>query len=67
MSWDEYLQRCKVISERLDYIADRTANMAMLGIAVPTNPLFRDLMRAQETLLRAADALIDEFESKSKE
>ena len=62
MTLDEFVLRNKSIGERLDLIANRTANMAWLGIANSSNPAFVELMKAQQHLLDAADRLLSLFE-----
>jgi len=59
MTYEEFMLRNQRISESLDAIARRTANMAWTGSAHSDNPDFVELMKAQDQLLAKAEKLLD--------
>ena len=61
MTKDEFDFKNKCINEKLEYISNRTAKMAWLDIAKPSNPEFADLMRLQLELIEASDKLIEKY------
>lgn len=63
MTREEFIERNRLIGERLGWIASRTENMAWLGVASPNNPDFVELMRLQRKLLDTAEKLISKFEA----
>lgn len=66
MTYEEFLQRNQIISQRLEKIAQRTANMAWVGTAHSGNPDFVELMQAQENLIKKAEKFIDEIQKSSE-
>ena len=65
MTFEEFIERNRLIGERLDWIAKRTENMAWLGTADQSNLDFVDLMNLQQQLLDTAERLISKFETDS--
>lgn len=65
MTKEEFEIRSKSINDRLTLIATRTANMAWMDIAKPTNPDFAELMRLQDELIKASDELIEKYYTQS--
>jgi hypothetical protein len=63
MTFEQFMERNRLIGERLDWIAKRTENMAWLGIANTSNPDFVELMNLQQQLLDTAERLISKFEA----
>jgi hypothetical protein len=63
MTQEEFVAKNKLIADRLDEIAARTARMALTGTADTSNPAFRELMVAQDQLLKAADKLLDTYQA----
>jgi uncharacterized protein YcsI (UPF0317 family) len=55
MTFERWVERNKQIYEQLEYIQNRTKNMAMLGIANPGNPDFVALMKQQQKLIDDSD------------
>lgn len=66
MTYEEFVLRNQKISESLDAIAKRTANMAGVGTAHSYNPEFVELMKAQEVLILKAEQLLDAITTSSK-
>ncbi|WP_329859271.1 hypothetical protein [Stenotrophomonas hibiscicola] len=66
MTYEEFVLRNQKISESLDAIAKRTANMAWVGTAHSNNPEFVELMKAQEVLILKAEQLLDAITASSK-
>ncbi|MCB1882058.1 MAG: hypothetical protein KDI54_18715 [Gammaproteobacteria bacterium] len=56
---EEFNRRITIINERLQYISERTAQMARTGKAHSENQDFIDIMDAQDRLIKAADTLIE--------
>ncbi len=63
MTHEEFVQKNKLLGERLDEIARLTEGMACWGTAEPSNPVFCELMAAQEECLRKAERLVKEYEA----
>lgn len=60
-NWEMFNRQMQTIHERVEYIAKRTANMAVLGTANSDNQDFVELMRLQQELHYAAEKLIEKY------
>ncbi len=63
MDYEEFLVRCSQVGEKLDRIAELTADMAVRRTAVSCNPAFLRLMQEQHRLILVADELLAQLEA----
>ena len=63
MTYDDFLQRNKRITDTLDKIARRTESMALANCANSSNAEFVTIMRVQEKLFMDAEKLLNEFDN----
>jgi hypothetical protein len=64
MTHEEFVSKNTLIAERLNKLAVATERMAWFGSAHTDNPRFRELMAAQNQLIKAADRLLEEYDAR---
>lgn len=63
MVYEEFLARCSQVGEKLDRIAELTAEMTFRRAALSANPAFLRLMQEQHRLILVADELLAQLDS----
>lgn len=66
MEEEGFKRKMGVIAKKLEYISQRTFNMAMTECADPSNPDFKDLMALQNKLIEDSDKLIQMMEDREE-
>ncbi|MFY0859203.1 hypothetical protein ACA369_07745 [Enterobacter kobei] len=64
MTFEEYNEKIRIINTDLQDIAERTKNLAILGVANAANPNFVTLMQRYDRLIKQSSRLTEDMMKK---